>query len=159
MINMLYLPFQLVEPTELTTPKGPNVKHARQETLNLKGNIITLKLPRHNPLNPGYDDPVNLKGVIDIDSAKIYLEEHSVGAWRKSVISHRSWRFNGPMFTVKLGDVNYSMVVYNCRYAHGESLFNPEQFEQELCNLLTNGSFVRQNGGMQKKKKNLPFYI
>ena len=134
---MFYLPFKLREITQLSTPRGPNFQRAKLVSVNLGGNIVTLRLPRHKPVHPGYDDPIYLKGKIDIYDRGAYVKEMPEIAWGLQAVVQRTWRFNGPMFSGKLASLEFSMLLLKRDMPEGESLFNSEIFEREICGRLT----------------------
>ncbi len=133
---MFYLPISLREITERTTPKGPNFKYAREVSVNLGGSVISLKLPRHQADGP-YDAPIHLRGYVDIERKGFYIGVNPVGGWESREVLHRSWRFNGPMFSGKLGNLHFVMMILHRPLEQGKTLFNPKVFEQVQQYLLT----------------------
>ncbi len=133
---MFYLPISLREITERTTPKGPSFKYAREVSVNLGGNVISLKLPRHQACSP-YDHPTHLRGYVDIERKDLYTKVNPIGGWGTCVVLHRSWRFNGPMFSGKLGNLHFAMSIFHRSLGQNETLLNPKVFEKKLLEFLT----------------------
>ncbi len=133
---MFYLPISLREITELTIPKGPNFKYARKASVNLGGNLISLKLPRHQA-HSSYDSPTHLRGYVDIERKSLYTEVNPVGGWESRIVLHRCWRFNGPMFSGRLGNIHFAMSILHRPLERDETLFNPKIFEQVQQDRLT----------------------
>ncbi len=133
---MFYLPISLREITERTTPKGPNFKYAREVSVNLGGNVISLKLPRHQAQSP-YDSPTHFRGYVDIERKSLYMKVNPIGGWGTCVVLHRSWRFNGPMFSGKLGNLHFAMSIFHRPIDKPKTLFSPKVFEKVQQDLLT----------------------
>ncbi len=133
---MFYLPISLREITERTTPKGPNFKYAREVSVNLGGNVISLKLPRHQAHSP-YDHPIHLRGYVDIERKSLYTEVNPAGGWESRIVLHRCWRFNGPMFSGRLGNIHFAMMILHRPIEQDKTLFNPKVFEQVQQDQLT----------------------
>ena len=130
---MFYVPYRLRELREHTTPRGPDFRKAKPVILDLSGNRLSLRLPRHN-VDTQYDKPVHAHGEIDIYNSPYGGD---LGAWRRGVVLHRTWKFVGPIFTGVLADMPFELLLMTRQLAREETLFDPRVFEREIAYCLT----------------------
>ena len=132
---MFYTTFKLRNIKSRVTPRGPDFNIAKPVSFDLSGNVVSMRLNSHSSLY-GDIEPKYVKST-NIYDANNYKSKYAVGEWGSNVILERQWRFNGPMFTGGVAEVYGVLTVHHRKLQNNETVFNPRQFEKEVCYMLS----------------------
>ena len=134
---MLKLPFKFRDVQEGTVPEGPDFRLAKEVTLDLGGTEINLRLPKHNPKNPGCNKSIYQEGKCDLYDVRLYQDYNEIGSWSGAGVLGRSFGFYGPILTGIIAELSVGLVIRKRKFTQSsETLFNANIFERELLDFL-----------------------
>ena len=122
-------------------PRGPSFNWAREVTLTLDDNTISLRAPSHAPsistmkqIKPSYKDNALVCGYF-------HSNVMPTDRWKHRLVLGRDWGFYGPWGLGNAGNISFSTQVITenpeTQDHKPSSFFHPRTFEDRLCDYLS----------------------
>jgi len=123
----------------LCVPRGPSFASASEVKINVLGNILKFRAPRHTPTSTeSIEEQKVVSGRYELEGRNHSDREMPSQSWLAADIFGRKWAFYGPWFTGLMGTVSCHVSgIYTATPNKQVNFLNPQAFETAVLGFIT----------------------